>query len=278
MNSKVSFTLYDLASYVLPGALVLVLFYWLTTGVAGVILQLNFDSLGNSIFLLGASYIVGHLIQAIGRYMERWSEQKWGGKYNERLMRVDDDYYSHDFKTSYKAAASDVFALSLPDESKPEQAAARRRELFDLSLYLVVQEKAADQYAILDANFALYRGLLPAMWFGLLVSSLVLIKHVSVLALSAIGFLSSSAASQSYFFVFDYAHLILGMILTPLFVLGVRIVSWRFETSSRRFVHMIYRNFFIWYRRQKFKQATGQQNTATGPQVPQLIDNKPDED
>jgi hypothetical protein len=249
MADKLNF--YDLVGLLIPGGMVLGFFYWFCVGFIGLSLSLDAVGLGESILLIGIAYLAGHVVQALGNRGEKGAQEKQGGGLpSALLMRDEDEHYSAEFKQQFKSAAEKTFGLPYQvEEGAGEKAAqTRRRELFDLCYTLLVQEDAAKHVEIFNGTYSLIRGAISALWVGVAVSLLILLKEVGLF----FGWLQGIIPGWSY----DWAQLISGALGLILSFFAQRLLKERFERFGRRFADGVYRSFYVWFKRHEKEPQT----------------------
>lgn len=244
MDFKINFQ--DLASYIVPGAVLLFLLYWFLGGFVDISYQFDITSWGTLAVSLVLSYILGHLVQALGNILEPIYEKRWGGKYSDQLLRSDSVYFAPQFKAELLRTIEAVFSLSVPSDSASADEKSAQKQIheqaFHLCHALILQEGASQQSDIFQGLYGLYRGLLSVGMIGLVVSSFIAIKHVVLLSLHLSGF----QLPQNDFLVFDKVQLISAGLLL-LFILVTRpLVTQRLKRFARHYTSSVYRSFFAW--------------------------------
>ncbi len=236
MNSPFNF--YDFLGYLMPGAAALALVYWLLTGFLGLGVPLTLDSVGESIVFALAAYFAGHLVQILGKRIERRKLAEWGGWPSERLLDDADDFYTPQFKAELRGLAREVFRLSRADEQAPNYT----RQLFYLCYALVMQEGHSGQTEIFNATYSLYRGMYVALRLGMVVAALVGLKHLALLAAS----LASLPVPGTVFFHYSDLHLALAALTLLVAVAALPRLARQWRRFSRHFANSVYRNFYVW--------------------------------
>lgn len=245
------FNLYDFIGYLMPGAFVLALVYWLLVGFLGLPLPLSLDSVGESIVFLVAAYFAGHLIQMLGKRIERGKIEQWGGWFSERFLDDDDNFYSPEFKARIRALAQQVFHLT---PASPGSPASRQqtREIFNLCYSLVMQEGIGAQTEVFNATYSLYRGMLAGMRVAVGVGALVGVKH---LALYLLGWRGVPLPTVP-FYAYSDLHLALAVLMLALAAVAIPRLAHQWKVFSQHFANSIYRGFYVWCIRRAITPAT----------------------
>lgn len=244
MDFKINFQ--DLASYIVPGAVLLFLLYWFLGGFVDISYRFEITSWGTLAVSLILSYILGHLVQALGNFLEPIYEKRWGGKYSDQLLRSDNIYFAPQFKAKLLRTIEAVFFLTLPrspanDDEKTAQKQIHE-QAFHLCHALILQEHAAQQSDIFQGLYGLYRGLLSVGVIGLVVSSFITIKHTVLLSLHLSGF----QLPQNDFLVFDKVQLISAALLLVFILVTRPLLTRRLQRFARHYAGAVYRSFFAW--------------------------------
>ncbi|MEA2573461.1 MAG: hypothetical protein QOH93_759 [Chloroflexia bacterium] len=254
------FTFYDIASYIVPGAVMLILVYWLLVGFFGAAVALPGEDIGQSILLILVSYLLGHLLQGIAIVLQSKIMGRWGGNFTERFMRDSDSNYPSEFKKAIRDGATEVLGLNIDATFGTETGVNNRKQVFELCRILLVQEKASSQIEFLDGLFALYRSMIPVAWLGLVVSTVITTKHLFLTTK-----FSWLASPQVGFLHYDSTQLLLGSVSMIFFIASVPFMESRLKRASRHYVHLVYRNFYVWCRRRYLKSTDGATTTGTQP-------------
>lgn len=171
---------------------------------------------------------------------------EWGGWFSEQFLRDDNSYYTPSFKSALGDAIKSVFGHSGELGSNDETQKARRQELFNLCYTLIVQEGAALHTEIFNGVYSLYRGMLAVTNIGIIVSAVITAKQILLIVLP----LSRISVSSSPFWSFSDFHLTLSI---GVFVSSVLIrfpLKERFKRFAQHFASSVYRNFYVWFKRQ----------------------------
>lgn len=242
MQNKFNF--YDFIGYVIPGSLACVFLYWLFVGFFAVLVSVDLKSFGESILFLGLAYFLGHLVQAYGNRIEAKAVKNWGGWFSEQFLRDDNLYFTPAFKSSLRDAINKVFGDQTDFGSSDQK--ARRQELFNLCYSLIVQESAALHTEIFNGVYSLYRGMLAATNIGIFVSTLITVKQLILLLLPSFNF----GVPSSPFWYFSDFHFGIGIAALLFFLLIRKPLTERFKRFAQHFANSVYRNFYVWFKRQ----------------------------
>lgn len=246
MQSKFNF--YDFVGYVIPGGLILALLYWFCLGFFALEWPIKLNSIGESLLFLAASYFFGHLIQALGNMIERRRVKKWGGWFSEQFLREDNDFYTSEYKTKLKECANQKFGLSTDLPSGNEEIQKKRRqEIFSFCYSLIVQENVAVHTEIFNAIYSLYRGMLASVWIGIIISSIITLKHLIWWIFSKLNITFPPFA----FFHFEKLQLELGIALLAFFIVCIHPIEARLKRFARHFANSVYRSFYVWCKRKQ---------------------------
>ncbi len=238
----------DLASYIVPGAAMVLLSYWLVRGFVGLDYPVEAGNLGTIVVFIVVSYIFGHVVQALGNILEHRYERKWGGKYSDQLLRDGDSYYTSGFRAELKERIQEVFGLPVATsgspntEQSPDQLTHLHNEAFHLCHSLILQEQAAQHAEIFQGLYGLYRGLLAFGLVGLVSSFIFAAKEVMLL----VCVLNGIPLPQQSFFSYDLMQLIASGLLFA-FLLATRYLLYlRLQRFSKHYVNAVYESFFAW--------------------------------
>ena len=232
------FNFYDFLGYLLPGAAVVFLVYFVVKSAFGIPLPSLPSDLSGSFVFLGVSYITGHIVQAFGSWYE---EQVLEGskskeltrrvRLGERLLLIDGPDalsdtvgFDPELRRAIRSAADEVFGKR--SES----------EIFDLCQALIAQRSFAQRSEIYTAQKGLTR--------GMLVASVVAILLMAVVALQQ---LSRNDTLELAFTVVAIA------VLVPIALLFGR----AFDRFREYFSKSVYWAFLAWYSEQKFDRSKG---------------------
>lgn len=251
------FNLYDFYGYFVPGALAVVVLagsvvlgFWLTTGSPPPLPNLE---LGESVLLLVAAYLAGHLLQslAISWNVPRGQERD----YSELLILGETipavtlpwslrsffetgtrqhDRYTDTKRQRLQDALHRSFRLeALTDDVPPEQQRTLAKEYFRLAYEQAVARQASPNIAVYNGLYGMYRGfyVLGSLALLLLAGTLLLLAVAGVLRwVRGVEFLT-----ESRFWAIAVA------LLSVLFLLEVRrAVRWRFSSFAWRFADSVY--------------------------------------
>jgi len=243
---ETKFNFYDFVGYVIPGALLLGLLYWASISFFALPLTVKVDSIGESILFVASSYFAGHLVQALGNVLEAREVKKWGGWYSVQFLRDSDTHYTPQFKREIKRIAEKMFGLSPEAETTNSVSKDKRyQEIFNLCYALIVQEGAATHTEIFNGIYSLYRGMLAAVWIGLVISLAIFLK-ASILAVLA---LVKAQLPQGDLFKANATLIAFSALASILFGLCIRPIRKRFARFGWRFADSVYRNFYVWSKR-----------------------------
>jgi len=241
---KEQFNFYDFVGYVFPGALVLLFFCTFTTSFFGIKIPIDISSIGESLVFLGASYVLGHLVQVLGGPIEAREEKKWGGPYHDQYLRPEDNHYSKEFKSQLQQAVLEVFGQDLNLGLKDKLSASRRYETYRQCYALIVQKDIAQNTTIFLGVRGLMRGLTVAGYAGLFCGSLYMVKFVTELILkSSPSLFPASAFPQIRLSAVGVNG---AMIVFSLVMIALSLQ--RLKRFSQHFADSIYRGFYIWWR------------------------------
>ena len=247
------FNFYDFLGYLIPGAFILTLFFWLYTAFFSLSSSIEIKSIGESMLFIVVSYTLGHLVQTLGNVIERREVIEWGGWFSDQFLREDNGYYTLEFKTKLKDGVKKIFDLS-SDTSLVEENAKknRRQEIFNLCYSLIVQENSAQHTEIFNGIYSLYRGLLVVNFSAMIASLLVTLKHLLWLIFIMLNINPPIGA----FWVFESFHLGLGIIVLLLCYFSIRPLKSRYKRFAQLFADSVYTNFYVWYKRRPVEKKS----------------------
>lgn len=231
------FNFYDFVGYVIPGAAMLALIYWLYVGLFDQPAGLTVDSLGESLIFLAAAYFVGHVVQAFGLIMTRRLGVRAFAEYDsEQLLRADDPHFTPAFRADLVTAIARVFDLTVTapgsaQDQSPEISSAQAqmqagRDVFDLCYSLIVQEGADAHTELFNGIYGLLRGMFTVLCLAIPVAIAIIIRNV---------------------LVGDQLQWGLGIAVLVAAVLSLPPVIRRAGSFSELFATSVYRGFYAWY-------------------------------
>ena len=163
------FNFYDIYGYLLPGTLLLALF-WLPFGIMSNTWP-NQD-LSKTVFLAVAAYILGHLIQSIANSMvpSKLMDEKMQLRFpSELYLDKTSSKFSDDFKARLRDQVGDFLKLDLRVEAdgsgKDETSKTRQAAFFQARTYLL-SKKSAHYVEQFEGLYALMRGLFCSFLAG----------------------------------------------------------------------------------------------------------------
>lgn len=163
------FNFYDIYGYLLPGTLLLALF-WLPFG----ILSNSWPNqdLSKTVFLAAAAYILGHLIQSIANSLvpSKLKDEKMQLRFpSELYLDKTSSKFSDDFKARLRDQVKDFLKLDLRVEAdgsgKDEISKTRQAAFFQARTYLL-SKKSAHYVEQFEGLYALMRGLFCSFLAG----------------------------------------------------------------------------------------------------------------
>lgn len=237
---KDKFNLYDLLGYIVPGTLVcilLILFFNRVLGISSLTLE-SFQSFGESLIFLIVAYFVGQLVQARANVVEEKEIRSWGGWFSQQFLRDSDGHYGTDFKKKLKNSIKEYFDI---DVSAKESGDKEYQEAFNLCYSLIVQKGAAQHTEIHNGIYSLYRGFIVTCQLGVLLFSIELAKHISIIGFKWIVL--------RHFPMSEYGleGVLVSFIFILLFLGGLTYSKKRLKRFGRRFADSVYRNFYVYY-------------------------------
>jgi hypothetical protein len=159
------FNFYDIYGYLLPGTLLLGLF-WLPFGLSTGCLPTK--EISATLLLLALAYIAGHVLQTVALVVAPSTVSDAGGEIRTRSSLVLDasnprfsDAFKNDLSKKIKAAFNNVEILG----DKPADLANRGAAFFEARAYLI-RNKAANYVEQFEGLYAMMRGLGCAFFIG----------------------------------------------------------------------------------------------------------------
>ena len=153
------FNVYDIFGYLLPGALVVAVFFFALSGVVSPLPDLL--SIEGSLALVVLAYLAGHFLRAsIGEWIKSTRPSEW-------LLSDEEDQkeakFTQAIKEEIRLAISATFSPGSP------MVAGAQQQYFDLAYALIVAKNCAGNVPIYNSLYALYRGLIAACWLSLVI-------------------------------------------------------------------------------------------------------------
>jgi hypothetical protein len=233
------FNVYDLLGYLLPGATVALMLYWVSTVAFGVELPALQTDFGTSVFFLGLSYLVGQIVHGLGSIYEADLIKRSDGKrLSEKLLLEDNPDgapgFTPELRGSIFEAAEDVFGV-----------AEEPHEIFEQCYALVVQKGIAQHTEIFLALNGLARSMLVASSIGFVLGVLLVANQIMLHA----QFLGVTPESTGIWSL-SAPQLQLGGVALVGFGVAIPLMLRAFERYRRYFAESVYYNFLAWYGRQ----------------------------
>lgn len=231
MSDKFNF--YDFVGYIIPGAAVLALIYWLYVGLFHQPADLAVDSLGDSIIFLAAAYFVGHVVQALSQVIaRRLRVEAFADQYSEQLLSATDTHFTPAFRADLVKAITAVFyppaapGASAPSQTLDISAPQARRDAFDLCYSLIVQQSADAHTELFNGIYGLLRGMFVALCLAILVAIAIILRN--------------ALAGNRLQWGLGIAVLVAALLALP------PVIS-RAKSFSEQFAESVYRSFYAWY-------------------------------
>jgi hypothetical protein len=211
--------LYDFFRYIFPGSTLLTALLLILN--AANILSFNFYNASPaflvfiSICLLGVSYILGHLLQSLGEFLETEiiynEDRKRVGRKNpsKAFLEKNDSYYTTEFKNKLKTLINQTFNFS--HEYPPEKA-------FEFCYIFVLQKKLEGRIERYLSFQKFYRGMNVAF--------------------------SASSILLFTFYIFNTSSSNFPLLAVGFFILSV-IFYFRFIYYCEKFTDAVYREFYV---------------------------------
>lgn len=241
MDTK--FNLYDFLAYVIPGAIVFVLFYWFCVGF--LTLSVSISSVPDAtsfLLVLAVSYFLGHVVQAAGAKYQKKKEEKKGWK-SEQYLQDGNKHYTDAYKKKLKEYIQQTFGLDV-DTAKLHQ------EVFYLCNALIHKKTSTDDTDTFHATCALYRSMYITIWIGLIVSGLIAVRpfiswFLQLLHINA--FFASLGIQLKDFLAFNGIQSLLGIIFFFFFLWSTTWLKSRWDQYTEYYVDSVFTNFYAWY-------------------------------
>jgi hypothetical protein len=160
-------SLFDLLSFILPGGTLIILVYLLFENYLGI----NQGSMpGESIMIvpfLFISYLVGHLISILGKFLESW------------LLRLKTPWViylrnNHEDALLIDSLCQNYFGFGIFDNEKNEIHIGKSDKLFDKIYDLLDAERKDEKIKVLMSQYAMFRNS-TSIWFITLFFALLLL-------------------------------------------------------------------------------------------------------
>ena len=242
--------LYDLLAYLVPGAGLLLLTYWFFVGFFAVIFPLDLDGFFSTLIFFALAFFLGQLIQAIALAWEQWRKGRRQVAYIEQFLSDDDFRYTKQFKTALKKAINDTFGLTVDVRGSEATKRTRRQEVFHLCYFYILQNGEGRNAEIFQKTYVLLRGLVWVLWLSIGTALAIGVKQLVIWFYLDTGIY----LPEDPFFYFDQLQALLAVGFLTLFVLGIIPLSLRVTEFEKKFIDVVYMNFFALYRRRKTEE------------------------
>jgi hypothetical protein len=243
MQFKTNFQ--DLANYLMPGIVFLLLLIWLSFGFIGLKIQPDISSIGALAIILILGYVLGSVAQAVGNVLEARYEKKWKGKYGDIVLRSDNEILTPKFKAQvihYIQAGLHLDVISTTGQNSSAEIKHARMEAFHECQTLLVQTNSSQRVDIFQGLYGLYRGLLAVGVIGVVISALIFLKQVTILGLGVNGV----SVPNHPFFAYDELQLIASIAVFVLFVIARLPLYRRLRRFAEHYAVAVYQSFYAW--------------------------------
>lgn len=228
---------YDTLSYLAPGIIIVILLYWLAFNfIKGIFMPINavqnITSSG-AIFLIIASYVCGHIVQAISKKLEdkankanrtEKSSVKQYRDYNEKLNNRLHEYALKEF--------------NLPKDT-PEYM------IFELCRYYILQKGYAPKTEMFFAFYSLFRGLHFTAFPGCMVCILIAFKNLFLYLLLSNNFSMPEIISRNFKLDYNLPQFVYALLFLGIFYLLQKKLVDEYKMWDAAFVSSVYRNFVL---------------------------------
>jgi hypothetical protein len=163
------FNFYDIYGYLLPGAALLGLL-WLPYGTIN--RSWPAAELGETIFVLAFSYVIGHVLQTIATATVPSKEKDGKGNMrapSDRILDPDDANLAPQVKSKLKKCVEAEFGIDLEIDkvsTGADEISLRRTDAFFLCRGLLISQKIANYAEQFEGLYAMFRGLSVAFGIG----------------------------------------------------------------------------------------------------------------
>ena len=239
MTSRFGF--YDFLGYIIPGAiLLLALTYWAESVLKFDLVTVgSISDVGQTTLFLIVAYLVGHLMQAFGRQLEKREAKSWGGYFSVQFLRPDDTFYTQDFKKRLLHAIREAFGLTpLVDPPDNKTRDRRLQEMFDVCYTYVIQRGIGQHAEIHNATYGFFRGALVLWLVVIPLFFVAVLRHASIAVASALDYNQTPFDEVKWHLTVAGMAALLAGVTYPL-------LRERFQHFGRRFVDAVYRSFFV---------------------------------
>lgn len=236
ITMNINFSFFDLLSYLTPSALFFVFSLWFMDEFANFQIDIIQDSFEISIILFLLLYILGHLIQGIGKKIEEKNIRNLFKKDYQAIFLTDENpKFTKIFKNNLKLWIRDVFDYPISEISfsinDSEYNKANLEELFYLCYSMVRQKKVESYVPIFYSIRGLFRGLIVT-FCGIIILSLMLVIKLIIMYI-----ISFSIQNQT---------LILSIIVLFSSIYFAFLSISRFDHFTNLFTEYVYRDFYVW--------------------------------
>jgi hypothetical protein len=163
------FNFYDIYGYLLPGATLLGIL-WLPFGIING--SWPAAQLSATVFILGFSYVIGHVLQTVATVSVPSKIKDPNGKMrmpSDRILDPDDTNLASKVKSQlerYVKAEFEVDLDTIHTATGSDEISLRRTDAFFLCRGLLIRQKAADYIEQFEGLYAMLRGLSAAFGIG----------------------------------------------------------------------------------------------------------------
>lgn len=196
------FSVYDFIAVLIPG----LLFIWAASSfsdLAGVKINVSLTGgLAETSVLIALAYVTGLLLQGISQGVtERILTRVWGGFPSARWLLQEDSKFSKVYKEKIFQLVQKKFNIVSDGGWSKDERMKKNQEIFYLCYNAVDKAKMSERPQLFNAQYGLFRCLLTAFCFLLILGAVILIagkaggsgKVVTLLSFSFVG------AAVSYF-------------------------------------------------------------------------------
>jgi hypothetical protein len=240
---------------IVPGFLFSLILYIFSIGFIGVDNILSFSTT-EIIILSIVSFFLGHFLKFFSNIHEKKAFKEWGGLSSIRFVNENDHHFTKEFKAELNRRIEEIFWNSKNDiningsnektrnisEIKEKE---RKQENFRLCYHLIMQENADPLVKITNATYGFLREIVTLAAIGIILLIPVFFKHFILLILN------QYILSSHNFLQYSETILIYSLFLIISLIVVFPKSKKRMKRFSDYFGDIVYKNFFVWYNRNK---------------------------
>lgn len=219
----------DVARYVVPGSLFMALILWFLAAFMGFHLGGLRVDIGETILFLLAAYVAGHILDVLGNILLSKRANSCIDTLVKEINQSEESVLAGDFRRHLDECLRSRFKISLSSDQS-----------FGLCHTYVRGRAEATEHYRLGALAGMYRGLLTVTRLGMMVSGMILVKHVLLWILPAMNV----NIPVTPFFDYVEIHLIASVVLMIFSAIIFRPIRNEMESIAAFYVMETYQAFY----------------------------------